>query len=91
MNACSGTGTCLEVRHGDRQERDLPFIRVMLEDRAHKVLSNLCKNRRRRNRRAERYGAGDRVEIGKANANRDRPTGQGFGPKPGTDPVSEMA
>src|SRR5215468_4984468 len=84
-------GVLLEVRDGDRQQRDLLLARMIREHLTDEVLGNLREYRCRRNRRIERQGARDRVEIGEANADGYRPPRQGLGPEPRTDPVGEMA
>ena len=55
----------------------------MREGRAHELLGDLGKARGRRNRRVERHGARDRVQIGEANADRHGPTGQAIWPAAG--------
>jgi hypothetical protein len=47
----------LEMRHGDRQERDSPLIRVIREDRAHQLLGGLGKDHGRGDWRVERNRA----------------------------------
>jgi hypothetical protein len=45
----------LEMRHGDRQERDGLLVRVIREDRAHQPLGDLGKDHGRGDWRVERY------------------------------------
>ena len=52
------------------KQRDGFLVRVFGEDRAHEILGNLGKDHGRGNRRVERDRAGDRIQIGEANADR---------------------
>src|SRR6266404_7360782 len=45
----------LEMRYGDRQERDGLLVRVIREDRAHQLLGDLGKDHGRGDWRVERY------------------------------------
>src|ERR1700719_4040024 len=45
----------LEMRHGDRQERDSLLVRVIREDRAYQLLGDLGNDHGRGDWRVERY------------------------------------
>jgi hypothetical protein len=63
---------------------------VIRKNAAHQVVGNLGKTRGRRDRRIERYGASDRVEVGEANADCHGPPGPAFRPETGGDPIGKM-
>ncbi len=81
----------LKVRHGDRQQRDGLLVRVLRQNAAHQLFGDFGKDRRRRNRRIERYRTRDRAKVGEADANRDSPARPGFGPQPAANSVRKMA
>jgi hypothetical protein len=80
----------LEARHQDRQERNDLLFGVMRECRAYQLLGDFGNDRGCRNRFVERYGAGDGVEVGEANANRRGPTRPRFGPESAGNPIRKM-